>query len=79
MQDPIHHEPPPFDRVRKNKLEALRQLSLWLALSGVLVYIFGEVLERETAVHVGIWLLLAGLAAGVLYKVLSYVAPLLAK
>lgn len=79
MQDPIHYEPTPFEWIRKNKLEALRQLSLWLALSGVLVYIFGEVRERETAVHVGIWLLLAGLAAGVRYKVVSYVALLLAK
>ncbi len=79
MQDPVHHEPPPFDSIRKNKLEALRRLSVWLALCGVLVYIFGEVLAREAEVQVGIWLLLAGLAVAVLYKVVSYVALLLEK
>lgn len=76
MTDPIQHDPPPFDWIRKNKLEALRRLSLWLALCGVLLYIFGEVLAREIETQIGIWLLLAGLAVAVVYKLVSYIALL---
>lgn len=83
MTDPIQHDPPPFDWIRKNKLEALRRLSLWLALwlalCGVLLYIFGEVLARETEIQIGIWLLLAGFAVAVVYKLVSYIALVLAK
>ncbi len=79
MTDPIQHDPPPFDWIRKNKLEALRRLSVWLALSGVLLYIFGEVLARETEIQIGIWLLLAGFAVAVVYKLVSYIALLIAE
>jgi len=79
VTDPIQHDPPPFDWIRKNKLEALRRLSLWLALCGVLLYIFGEVLARDTEIQIGIWLLLAGFAVAVVYKLVSYIALLLAK
>lgn len=54
-------------------------MALWLVLSGVLLYIFGEVFAYEIEIQIGIWFLLAGIVAAVLYKLVSYIAVLLTK
>ena len=46
---------------------------------GVLLYIFGEVSGMEWVVKPGIWLLLAGIASALLYKVLGYFLAFSAK
>ena len=76
MTDPIRHDFSLFDWIRRNKPKALRRLSLSLALSGVLLYTYGEVLSYETEIQVGMWLLLAGVAAAMLYKLVSYITVL---
>jgi hypothetical protein len=72
MTDPIQHDSSIVDWIRSNRLEAFRKLAVWSMLFGVLIYIYGEVLSREWAVQTGIWLLLAGIAAAIIYKLVAY-------
>ena len=78
MTDPIQRESPLvaplIEWVRKNRLEAARRLIIWSALGGVILYIVGEVLSHERLLNVGIWILLASMAAGIIFKFVSFVA-----
>ena len=74
MTDPIQHDSPLFAWIRKNRLETLRRLVVWPMLGGVILYIFGEVLSRDWAIQAGIRLLLFGIAVGITYKFVSFVA-----
>ena len=65
MTNPIQRDPTLLHWIRNKKLEGLRRLAIWLMLSGVLLYIFGEVFAYETEIQAGIWLLLAGIAASI--------------
>ena len=77
MTDPIQRESPLIAPliawVRKNRFEAARRLIIWSALGGVILYIVGEVLSHDRLLNVGIWILLASLAAGILFKFVAIV------
>lgn len=79
MTDPIQRQSPLIAWIRKNRLDALRQMVIWPMLGGVLLYIFGEVLARDWAIQAGIRLLLFGMAVGITYKFVSFIAGLLGK
>jgi hypothetical protein len=72
MTDPIQRDTSLLEWIRKIRLEGWRQLSIWLMLGGVLLYMFGEISASEWAVKFGIWLLLAGIAGALLYKLATY-------
>jgi hypothetical protein len=48
-------------------------------LVGVLLYIYGEISSRDWAIQTGIWLLLAGIAAAMIFKLVTFVVGLLGK
>ncbi len=79
MSDPIQRESSSLDWIRRNRLEAFRRLVVWSMLVGVLLYIYGEILSLEWAIQTGIWLLLAGIAAAMLYKLVTFVVNFLGK
>jgi hypothetical protein len=73
MTDPIQRESSLLEWIRTNKLEASRRLVIWSALGGVLLYIYGEILSRNWAIQIGIWLLLAAIVGASIYKLVIYV------
>ncbi len=79
MTDPIQRESSLLDWIRRNRLEAFRRLVIWSMLVGVLLYIYGEISSRDWAIQTGIWLLLAGIAAAMFFKLVTFVVGLLGK
>jgi hypothetical protein len=79
MTDPIQRESSPLDWIRRNRLEAFRRLVVWSMLVGVLLYIYGEISSRDWAIQTGIWFLLAGIAAAMIFKLVTFVVGLLGK
>ncbi len=79
MSDPIQRESSSLDWIRRNRLEAFRRLVVWSMLVGVLLYIYGEILSLDWAIQTGIWLLLAGIAAAMFYKLVTFVVEFLGK
>jgi len=79
MTDPIQRESSPLDWIRRNRLEAFRRLVIWSMLVGVLLYIYGEISSLDWAIQTGIWLLLAGIAAAMIFKLVAFVVGFLGK
>ena len=77
MMDPIQRELSLFEWLSTNKVEAFRRWVLWSMLVGVLLYIYGESFSHDWAVQTGIWLLLAGIASAMVYKLVAFVAGVL--
>ncbi len=73
MTDPIQRDSSLSDWIRDNWREGLRRLVICLLLVGVLLYIVGEVFSYDGAIQSGIRLLLAGIAGGVVYKLVAFV------
>ena len=73
MTDPIQRDSSLFDWIRDNWREGLRRLVICLTLVGVLLYIVGEIFSHDGAIRSGIRLLLAGIAGGVVYKLVAFV------
>ncbi len=79
MTDPVQRELSLLEWIRTNKLEASRRLVIWSILGGVLLYIYGEILSRDWAIQIGIWMLLAAIVGASIYKLVTFVAGLTGK
>ena len=79
MTDPVQRELSLLEWIRTNKLEASRRLVIWSILGGVLLYIYGEILSRDWALQIGIWMLLAAIVGASIYKLVTFVAGLTSK
>jgi hypothetical protein len=73
MTDPVQRELSLLEWIRINKLEASRRLVIGSILGGVLLYIYGEILSRDWAIQIGIWLLLAAIVGASIYKLVTFV------
>ena len=79
MTDPVQRELSLLEWIRTNKLEASRRLVIWSILGGVLLYIYGEILSRDWAIQIGIWMFLAAIVGASIYKLVTFVAGLTGK
>ena len=52
---------------------------IWSILGGVLLYIYGEILSRDWAIQIGIWMLLAAIVGASIYKLVTFVVGLTGK
>jgi len=73
VTNPIQNDPSLTEWIQRNKIEAFRRAVLLAVLCGVVLYAVGEISSIDWAIQTGIWLLLAGLAAAVVFKFVSYI------
>ena len=73
VTNPIQNDPSLSEWIQRNKLEAFRGTVLSAVLCGAVLYAIGEFSSIDWAIQIGIWLFLAGLAAAVVLKVVSYI------